>query len=95
MSARRGSYFVRIETGREHELRACPPIDYNHPAHGFACPACGEPFQRGDIAVLVALGPGRDKEEQARCLEGQAYNAVAIVVHALCAGLRGGPIEGT
>jgi hypothetical protein len=53
---------------------------------GRTCPGCQKPFGEGDYTTLVAIGPGDDEEAQARAREGRPYNAVAVEVHAACAG---------
>ena len=50
------------------------------------CAACGEPFRAGDEVVDVPLGPGAWLIQRVRCELGQSYTAVAVVVHAACAG---------
>lgn len=50
------------------------------------CPACKRSFVAGDYTTLISLGPGNDEEEQKKCREGRAYNAVAVEVHWNCAG---------
>ena len=62
------------------------PKKADHPSIGEACPACDTPFKEGDFTTLIALGPGGSKEEQKKCREGSAYNAVAAEVHWDCAG---------
>jgi len=61
------------------------PKKENHPLCGQPCPACGELFKVGDYTTLVTLGPGRSEEDQEKCREGRAYNAVAVEVHYDCA----------
>jgi hypothetical protein len=55
------------------------------PSVGTICPACGKEFQEGDRITLVPLGPGENKTERERALQGRAYKAVAIPVHWACA----------
>lgn len=58
-----------------------------HPSVGTLCPACLVPLQEGDFTTLVALGPGDDPEARERARAGRPYNAMAVEVHAACAGL--------
>jgi len=70
-------------------MRTYAPLTADHPmiTEGMRCPGCGELFQVGDIPTLVTIGPGADEEARERARAGQPYNAVAIPVHAYCAGL--------
>lgn len=52
-----------------------------------SCAACDERFVPGDRLALVALGPGESHGGREKARAGQAYNAVAVAVHAACAGL--------
>lgn len=74
-----------IRTGLMRSLRAFGPKSADHPSVGADCPACHVPLRAGDYTTLIPLGPGNDEEAQARCREGQAYNAVAVEVHYRCA----------
>lgn len=67
-------------------MRTFGPKKADHPSVGEPCPACHKPFAAGDMTALVPLGPGDDPEEQRRAREGRAYNAIAVEVHAGCAG---------
>jgi hypothetical protein len=70
-------------------MRVFGPKSGTHPTVGKPCPACNVPFKVGDMTTLVTLGPGDDPEAQQRHREGRAYNAVAVEVHAACAGEQG------
>lgn len=50
------------------------------------CPACNEWFEIGDVITLVPLGPGPDEEDREKARANRWYNALAIPVHAECAG---------
>lgn len=69
--------------------RVFEPLSPSHPLvrDSHECPGCERPFQVGDRTVLVTIGPGDDPEARQRAHEGRPYNAVAIPVHAGCAGL--------
>lgn len=66
-------------------MRKFGPKQKEHPTVGTPCPACGEPFKEGEYTCLTELGPGADKEAQAKARIGCAYNAVAVEVHWACA----------
>ncbi len=68
--------------------RTFGPKSENQPSIGVPCPACKVPFKAGDYTVLVPLGPGDDADAQERAKAGRPYNAVAVEVHAACAGVR-------
>ena len=55
---------------------------------GDVCPACGKAFAEGDYTTLVPLGPGDDAECREKAQAGRWFNAVAIEVHADCAGVK-------
>jgi hypothetical protein len=59
----------------------------NHPFVGRPCIACYAPLTDHDTITLIPLGPGADDGERAKCQAGRGYNAVAIAVHAACAGM--------
>lgn len=67
-------------------MRTFGPKLKDHPSVGEICPACHKPFKVGDMTTLITLGPGDGKEAQQRKSEGRPYNAVAVEVHAACAG---------
>ena len=69
--------------------RVFGPKKADHPGIGVECPACHVPFKEGDFTTLVTLGPGDDPEAQERAAQGRPYNAVALEVHAACAGVAG------
>lgn len=69
----------------ENPLRKFEPLPEGHPAIEIKCPGCQQKFQVGDVTTLIALGPGDDPEEQKKCREGKAYNAVAVIIHWSCA----------
>lgn len=62
----------------------------DHPLvrEGAQCLACLDDFREGDLVSLLVLGPGDDPEEQAKWREGRWCNAVALPLHAACAGYR-------
>lgn len=66
-------------------MRKFGPKAKNHPSIGVKCPACCEPFKKGDYTTLVELGPGDDPEERLKCRNGRSYTAVASEVHYACA----------
>lgn len=68
--------------------RAFGPKIAGHYSIGKDCPACRKQFSEGDYTTLIALGPGDNPESQQLAREGRAYNAVAVEVHAACAGLE-------
>jgi hypothetical protein len=68
-------------------LRVFGPKSADHPSVGQECPACHVAFVEGDYTTLIAIGPGNDPEAQERARQGRPYNAVALEVHATCAGL--------
>ena len=61
------------------------PKEKNSPSIGKECPACSEKLIAGDYTTLIVLGPGDNKEEQAKAANGKSYNAVAAEVHWACA----------
>ena len=69
--------------------RVFDPLSPEHPlvVEPVLCPACEEFFKAGDRTVLVALGPGKDAEAQEKARTGRFYSAVALAVHADCAGV--------
>ena len=69
--------------------RVFGPKNAGHPGIGVECPACHVPFKEGDFTTLVTLGSGDDPEAQERAAQGRPYNAVALEVHAACAGVAG------
>lgn len=62
-------------------------VTSDSPMVGTGCPACDKVFAVGDRVVLVAIGPGDDPDAQAAAKAGRPYNAVAVPVHASCAGV--------
>lgn len=64
------------------------PLDPSHPAIGKQCEACTENLKAGDYVTLVSVGPGDDPEEQEKARAGRPFNAVAVIVHAACAGVE-------
>jgi hypothetical protein len=68
-------------------LRAFDPLSSDHPLVGDVCPACGERFKAGDRTTLIPVGPGEDEESQRKHAQGRWYSAVAVPVHAACAGV--------
>jgi hypothetical protein len=77
---------------RPQPPRVFEPLKPDHPLviEGVdgGCPACQMMFLAGDRTVLVPLGPGDDKEAQEKAKAGRFYNAVAVAVHAACAGIE-------
>jgi len=72
-----------------NETRRFGPKKADHPSVRESCPACKQPFAKGDYTALMPLGPSDNKEEQDKCRDGLAYNAVAVEVHYACAtGIR-------
>ena len=67
-------------------MRVFGPKSGDHSTVGAECPACKKPFKAGDYTTLVSLGPGNDPDAQERARQGRPYNAVAVEVHASCAG---------
>lgn len=63
------------------------PKTADHPSIGNECHGCRRVFVAGDFTTLVIIGPGDDPEEHEKALAGRAHNAIAIEVHAYCAGL--------
>jgi hypothetical protein len=51
---------------------------------GDVCPGCDKPFEAGDYITLVVIGPGGDREAQAKAREGRYYNAITIPAHWAC-----------
>lgn len=68
-------------------MSAFGPKKADHPSVGDKCPACQVRFKPGDMTTLIPLGPGDDPEAQQRHREGRYYDAVAVEVHAACAGI--------
>lgn len=68
-------------------LRKFSPLGSAHPAvtKPMTCPACDQHFKEGDVTTLVELGPGNNPEAQRLARSGQAYTAVASIVHWACA----------
>ena len=66
-------------------MRRFGPKEALHPSIGTLCPACHQPFKKGDFTTLISLGPGEDKEARKRISQGRPYNAVALEVHWACA----------
>lgn len=67
--------------------RVFGPKSADHYSIGQPCPACRVPFAEGDDTVLIPLGPGDDLHARERAAMGRAYDAVAVEVHAACAGV--------
>ena len=67
-------------------MRVFGPKPENHKSVGTPCAACNVAFKPGDMTALVPLGPGAHPEAQADAKAGQPYNAVAVEIHAACAG---------
>ena len=75
----------------DKDLRKFGPKSKDHSTIGNPCPACNAPFKEGDYTTLISLGPSDDPEQQKKCREGRAFNAVAVEVHWSCAtGLSNG-----
>ncbi len=68
-----------------NDSRPFAPLDSTHWLIGTECSACNRPFDVGDVATLVALGPGSDDVECGRARAGRPYNARAVTVHWVCA----------
>lgn len=83
-------FYVRTSMTEKFQPRVFDPLDSGHPliAGHIICMACGLPFEVGDRTTLVPLGPGDDTEAQSRAMHGNAFNAVALPVHAACGGLQ-------
>ena len=69
--------------------RVFEPLTVDHPlvTDEMVCFACDERFEAGDRKVLVPLGPGNDPEAREKAKAGRFYNAVAVAIHADCAGV--------
>ena len=81
--------YVRARKGKELSDRdPFGPKTADHPTVGMICIPCGDYLKEGDYTTLVPLGPGNDPEEQERAQERRWYNATALEVHALCAGVE-------
>jgi hypothetical protein len=57
------------------------------------CLLCGKAFAAGDRWALVALGPGYDVKERARCAARSWFNAIAVVLHLVCLTGSDQPLE--
>jgi hypothetical protein len=57
------------------------------------CEACKILFRRGDLMVLIPIGPGDDSEARVACAQGRPYNAVSIMAHYACVTGRRSPSE--
>lgn len=71
-------------------MRTFDPLMADHPlvTDKARCPGCLQPFQVGDVTVLVVIGPGDGEEEREKARAGRPYLAVAMPAHAACAGIR-------
>ena len=68
-----------------HKMRKMGPLKEDHPiVKDGLCPACKLEFKAGDYVTLINVGPGDDKEAQAKRDAGHAYNGIAIPVHWDC-----------
>jgi len=79
--------YIRYNPSVQSKPRVFGPKRADHPSCGGICVICGCDFVPGDYTTLIPLGPGRDTEAQLAHAEGRWYNAVAIEVHAECAGV--------
>ena len=77
--------FQRYRKGTERVSRVLPRKLASHPTATMRCPACDVEL-RGRETVLLALGPGDDEAARERHRLGAWYSAVAIELHAECAG---------
>lgn len=79
--------YVRYNPNVAFEPRVFGPKPSDHPSCHQICPACGGAFEPGDYTTLIPLGPGDDEEARESHAQGRWYSAVAIEVHAACAGI--------
>ena len=70
-------------------MMVCPrkmgPLPKDHPSIGEICYACKKPLQENDYVTIIPLGPGDNPTAQQKARNGQAYNAIGIVIHWSCA----------
>lgn len=87
----------RFGDGTFHMLTSGPAqaspiyIVHTHPIANAVCLACEKRFEVGDWYVTVPLGPGDDGDERRLCAHGRTYSAIAVPIHARCAGIEEGP----
>lgn len=80
-----GRAFVRHQGACGERMFA--PLEHGDALCERACPACEAQFRPGERVVLVPIGPGDSATGRAKARAGAWYNAVALAVHAQCAGL--------
>ena len=83
-----GVYFVRHRNPDKEGPRAFDPLKPDHHLVGQVCQACGFTFEVGQRTALIPLGPGFDEEARMKAKDGRYYNAIALPVHAACAGVE-------
>ncbi len=77
--------FVRHRFDPDALPRRHGPLASDHPIVGSACPACSQPIVENDFTALVPLGPGDGTEAREKARAGRPFNAVAAIVHYVCA----------
>ncbi len=72
--------------------RVFEPLPADHPlvTDPMLCLGCNQYFRAGDRTVLVPLGPGDDPVAREKALAGNYFNAIALPLHAACAGIPEG-----
>jgi len=81
-----GGFYVRDKAPHPPVLRRSKIVDWPSPLIGSQCYGCGAPFEPLSSIVLVTVGPGGDEHIQEKWRNGQWCSAVAIPLHARCAG---------
>lgn len=71
-------------------MRKFGPMSKDHPAvkDGEKCPGCRKAIVEGDYVTLVPVGPGDDPEARKAAAAGRPYNAVAVIAHWDCSGVK-------
>jgi hypothetical protein len=79
---------VKVRGGHEREdLHRFEPLPAGHSHLERHCLICWRQFAEGDQVTLLPLGPGNHPERQRAARMHRWYSALAIVVHADCAGV--------
>jgi hypothetical protein len=79
--------YVRWHPLDDRLVNTLGPLDPDHPVVHDPCPACGLELGTQEHIAMLAIGPGRDSERMAAHKRGLWYLAVAILIHASCAGV--------
>jgi hypothetical protein len=79
--------YVRWHPLDDRLVNIAGPLSPDNPAVRDRCPACGHELGTEEHIALLSIGPGRDPERVAAHDRGRWYSAVAILIHASCAGV--------